>query len=84
MNEEMRNLEKYKTWEIVELPKENKLVECKWVFNIGCKVDETLERYKARWIAKGYTQPNLWSGLLGDFCISGKDKYCYNFIIIGN
>jgi len=33
-----------------------KLVGCRWVFNLKYNADGTLERYKARLIAKGYTQ----------------------------
>lgn len=32
-----------------------KLVACRWVFTIKYKADGTLERYKARLVAKEYT-----------------------------
>ncbi|RVW73450.1 hypothetical protein CK203_052984 [Vitis vinifera] len=44
--EEKRALEKNETWEVVDLPKGNKTVGCKWVFTIKYNVDGTLERYK--------------------------------------
>ena len=56
MKVEMDALEKNETWDLVELPKEKKLVGCKWVFTVKYKADGTLERYKARLVAKGYTQ----------------------------
>lgn len=56
MREEMDALEKNRTWEIVDKPKEKNLVGCKWVFTLKIKVDGSLERYKARLAAKGYTQ----------------------------
>ena len=56
MKVEMDALEKNETWKLVELPKEKKLVGCKWVFTVKYKADEILERYKARLVAKGYTQ----------------------------
>ena len=56
MSEEMRALEKNKTWEIVELPKGKKPKGCKWVFTIQYRAYGTLERYKARLVANGYTQ----------------------------
>ncbi|KAI3421371.1 uncharacterized protein J3R85_012404 [Psidium guajava] len=52
----MNALRKNGTWEIVELPKENKVVGCKWVFTIKSKADGSVERYKARLVAKGFTQ----------------------------
>ena len=56
MSEEMRALEKNKTWEIVELPKGKKPKGCKWVFTIQYRAYGTLERYKPRLVANGYTQ----------------------------
>ena len=42
--------------DIVELPKDKKIVGCKWVFMVKCKVEGSVERYKARLVAKGFTQ----------------------------
>ncbi|RVW98769.1 Retrovirus-related Pol polyprotein from transposon RE1 [Vitis vinifera] len=56
MREEMSALEKNKTWEIVERPKGKNIVDCKWIFTLKYKADGSLERHKARLIAKGYTQ----------------------------
>ncbi|XP_024031087.1 uncharacterized protein LOC112094465 [Morus notabilis] len=56
MREEMDALEKNKTWEIVDKPKGKNLVGCKWVFSLKYKADGSLERYKARFVAKGYTK----------------------------
>ena len=55
MKEEMDSLEKNKTWELVELPKDRKLVGCKWVFKLKKDVDGKIERYKAILVAKGYS-----------------------------
>jgi len=33
-----------------------KTVGCKWVYALKYKVDGSLERYKVRLVAKGYTQ----------------------------
>ena len=45
--EEMKALEKNGTWELVDLPRGNTIVGCKWVFTIKYKYDGSLERYKA-------------------------------------
>lgn len=54
--EEMNALEKNGTWKLVNLPKDKKTIECKWVFTVTCKADGSVERYKARLVAKGFTQ----------------------------
>ncbi|RDX78328.1 Copia protein, partial [Mucuna pruriens] len=56
MKEEMKALEKNSTWEIVDRPKDKRVVGCRWIYTVKCKSDGTLERYKARLVAKGYTQ----------------------------
>jgi hypothetical protein len=47
---------KKKTWDLVKLPAGKKPVGCKWVYNVKYGVDGSIERYKARLMAKGYTQ----------------------------
>ncbi|TYK10665.1 Beta-galactosidase [Cucumis melo var. makuwa] len=54
--EEMKALEKNRTWEISALPKGHKTVGCKWVFSLKYKADGTLDRHKARLVAKEFTQ----------------------------
>jgi hypothetical protein len=56
MEEEMDALEKNKTWDLVELPKDRRVVGCKWVYKLKKGVDGRNERYKARLVAKGYSQ----------------------------
>ena len=43
-------------WDLVELPKGCKPVGCKWVFKTKCSLDGAIERYKAKLVAKGYSQ----------------------------
>jgi hypothetical protein len=56
MKYEMKALERNVTWDLVELPSNNKTVGCKWVYKLKKGVDDKLERYKARLVAKGYSQ----------------------------
>ena len=56
MVDEMVDLEKNNTWDLMSLPRGKKTVGCKWVFTIKHRADGTIERYKARLMAKGYTQ----------------------------
>jgi len=48
-------LEKKQTWEIVNRPLDKEVVGCRWVYNVKYKSDDTLDRYKTRLVAKGYT-----------------------------
>ena len=56
MDEEMRALLQNNTWEIVDLPKGKKLVGCRRVYTLKYKSDGSQDRYKARLVARGYTQ----------------------------
>uniref|UniRef100_A0A2N9I543 Retrovirus-related Pol polyprotein from transposon RE1 n=1 Tax=Fagus sylvatica TaxID=28930 RepID=A0A2N9I543_FAGSY len=51
--EEMNALRKNGTWELVDLPRDKKIVGCKWVFSVKYRVDGSIVRYKARLVAKG-------------------------------
>lgn len=54
--DEIKALEKNNTWHISELPAGKKLVGCKWIFTIKHKFHGSIERFKARLVARGYTQ----------------------------
>ncbi|XP_075075974.1 uncharacterized protein LOC142162860 [Nicotiana tabacum] len=56
MIEEMKALSKNKTWELVTSPPDKKFVCCKWVFTVKHKADGSIERFKAKLVAKGFTQ----------------------------
>ena len=56
MRVEMDTLEKNGAWDVVELPRWKSSIGCKWVFIVKQKVDGSFERYKAKLVAKGYTQ----------------------------
>lgn len=56
MNEELEDLQKNSTWELVPIPIGKKTVGCCWVFSVKLKADGTINRYKVRSVAKGYMQ----------------------------
>lgn len=56
MATELRAMEMNKTWSITNLLKVKHAIGCKWVYKIKYKSDGSIDRYKARLIAKGYTQ----------------------------
>jgi hypothetical protein len=44
------------TWEVVDRPYGCQPIGCKWIFKKKLRPDGTIERYKTRLMAKGYTQ----------------------------
>jgi hypothetical protein len=56
MNDEMNALAKNATRDLVELPRNKKIVGRKWVYKLKKGVDDKVKRYKARLVAKGYSQ----------------------------
>jgi hypothetical protein len=56
MQEEYDSLVVSNTWSLVPLPKGRKPISCKWVFKIKHGVDGEVERYKAKLVARGFTQ----------------------------
>ena len=55
-NSSSRGIRKAGTWGVVERPKERNIVKNKWVFRVKRDSAGKVERYKARLIAKGFTQ----------------------------
>ncbi|XP_075499123.1 uncharacterized protein LOC142537497 [Primulina tabacum] len=56
MDLELSALESNCTWDIVDLPVNKKPIGCKWVYKIKHNPDGTMDRFKARLVANGYTQ----------------------------
>ena len=56
MEDELRSMSTNKVWDLVEIPDGVKLVGCKWVYKTKRDSKEKVERFKARLLAKGFTQ----------------------------
>ena len=56
MVEEHDALLKNHTWDLVPRPPRASIVTGKWIFKHKFITDGTLERYKARWVLRGFTQ----------------------------
>lgn len=56
MEAELDALNTNNSWDLVPLPSGKKPIGSKWVYKVKLKADGSLERYKARIVAKGYTQ----------------------------
>jgi hypothetical protein len=56
MNEELDQIEKNDTWELVPRPKYTNVIDTKWVFRNKLNADGQVTRNKARLVCKGYAQ----------------------------
>ncbi|KAE8706377.1 hypothetical protein F3Y22_tig00110393pilonHSYRG00025 [Hibiscus syriacus] len=56
MKEEIDALQQNQTWDLVLKIKDVKLISCKWVYKIKRRPDGSIERYKARLVARGFSQ----------------------------
>ena len=61
--EEMNALTNNGTWDLVRLPIGKKVIGCRWMFIMKVNPDGSIARLKARFVAKGYAQTDLWGGL---------------------
>ena len=56
MDEEIEAIEKNDTWDLIDLPKEKNLIIVKWVYKTKLNEKGEIDRFKARIVAKGFSQ----------------------------
>ncbi|CAM8889824.1 unnamed protein product [Rhodiola kirilowii] len=56
METEINAMQKNNTWIITDLPSGKHVVGSKWIYRFKRKSDGSIERYKARLVARGFTQ----------------------------
>ncbi|CAN0919103.1 Retrovirus-related Pol polyprotein from transposon RE1, partial [Linum grandiflorum] len=56
MYEKIRALMDNETWAVTDLPPGKRSIGNKWVYKVKYKADESVDRYKAHLVARGYTQ----------------------------
>ena len=49
-------IEKNKTWELVDKPKDKPVIGLKWIYKTKFNEDGSIQKHKARLVAKGYSQ----------------------------
>ena len=56
MDEELQSLTENDVWDVVPKPAGRKVVDGRWVFRVKGNAQGELERFKARYVAKGFSQ----------------------------
>jgi hypothetical protein len=56
MEDEMWSMSINKVWDLEEIPNGAKTIGCKWVYKTKCDSNGNIERFKARLMAKSFTQ----------------------------
>lgn len=56
MTEEINAITRNGTFRLVRLPKGRTAIGARWLFKVKCKANSLIDRFKARWVAKGYSQ----------------------------
>jgi hypothetical protein len=56
ISNELRSLAENNVWELVDTPKSVNIVSNKWVFKVKRQPSGQIERYKARLVARGFSQ----------------------------
>jgi hypothetical protein len=56
MNIEIEYLKSQETWTLVKAPENRKILKGRWVYKTKLNADGTIEKYKARWVVKGFLQ----------------------------
>jgi hypothetical protein len=55
MTKEHQSIMKNDVWEIVPRPKEKSVVTSKWVYKIKHAADRSMDKYKERFVARGFS-----------------------------
>ncbi|CAL5324316.1 unnamed protein product [Camellia sinensis] len=56
MEEEITAFKQNQTWELMPKPRDVEPISCKWVYKIKRRTDGSIERHKARLVARGFSQ----------------------------
>eukprot|EP00253_Pinus_taeda_P011451 PITA_11451 len=56
MVEEYNSIMVNDVWEVVRRPQDRPVVGSRWIYKIKCAADDNVEKYKAKFVAKGYAQ----------------------------
>lgn len=77
MKEEMDQLRSKNVFEVVDRPRDQMVLGTKWVFKVKMNQEGQVERFKSRFVARGFTQVQ---GV--NLCSSSQEENCQ--IVMGN
>jgi hypothetical protein len=60
MMEEYQSIMKNDVWEVVLRPEGKSVVTSMWIYKIKHAADGSIEKYKARFVARGFSQNNVY------------------------
>ena len=75
MNEEIKSMKDNDVWDIILFPEGAKLIGCKWIFKTKRDSKGNVERYKAHFVVKGFTQKEDINYKETFSLISSKDSF---------
>ena len=75
MEDEMKYMSANRVWDVEEIPKGVKTVDCKWVYKTKSDSKGNIERFKARLVVKGFTQGEGIDHNETFFPVSCKDSF---------
>ena len=75
MNEEYKSMQDNQVWDLVPLPEGKKHIGCKWIFKTKRDSEGIVERYKARLVAKSFTQREGIDFIETFSPVSSKDSF---------
>ena len=55
MNEEYQSIINNDVWDIVPRPEGKSIVSSKWIYKVKHAADGSIEKYKARFVARGFS-----------------------------
>eukprot|EP00253_Pinus_taeda_P034449 PITA_34449 len=73
MVEEYKSIVRNSVWEVVPRPPDKSVVGSRWILKVKNVAEESIEKYKARFVAKGYSQVE---GIDYDEAFSTIARYC--------
>ena len=84
MKDELDSMKSNEVWDLVELPQGAKAIGCKWVYKTKRDSLCNIERYKVRFVAKGFTQKEGIDYKETFSPVSKKDSFCIILALVAH